>query len=133
MTIERMNPEGLASMPGLCNVVVATGGKTIYLAGQAPVGPDMALVGPGDISVQAKKVFENIKTALAGAGASFQNVVKMVIYIVDYKEEDLQALFGPAYEVFGDDVPDTASTLVGVAALFMPGQRIEVDITAVID
>jgi enamine deaminase RidA (YjgF/YER057c/UK114 family) len=132
MAIERMNPEGLASMPGLCNVVAATG-KTIYLAGQAPIGPDMALVGAGDIAVQAKKVFENIKTALAAAGATISNVVKIVIYVVDYKEEDLQALFAPAYEVFGEGMPDTASTLVGVAALFMPGQRLEVDITAVVD
>ena len=35
--------------------------------------------------------------------------------------------------VFGVDVPAATSTLVGVAALFVPGQLFEVDAIAVLD
>ena len=38
-----------------------------------------------------------------------------------------------AIEVFGDEFPVTATTLVGVAALFEPDWLIEIDVTAVID
>jgi enamine deaminase RidA (YjgF/YER057c/UK114 family) len=47
--------------------------------------------------------------------------------------EKLGPLVESAIEVFGDEFPVTATTLVGVAALFEPDYLIEVDVTAVID
>jgi enamine deaminase RidA (YjgF/YER057c/UK114 family) len=38
-----------------------------------------------------------------------------------------------AIEVFGEEFPVTATTLIGVAALFEPDYLIEVDVTAVIN
>ena len=38
-----------------------------------------------------------------------------------------------AIEVFGDEFPVTATTLIGVAALFEPEYLIEIDVTAVIN
>jgi enamine deaminase RidA (YjgF/YER057c/UK114 family) len=37
-----------------------------------------------------------------------------------------------AIEVFGDELPLTATTLIGVAALFEPEYLIEIDVTAVL-
>ena len=47
--------------------------------------------------------------------------------------EKLGPLMESAIEVFGDELPVTATTLVGVAALFEPDYLIEIDVTAVID
>ncbi len=43
-------------------------GHLLILSGQMPVDGNGKLVGAGDISAQAKQVFENIKTVLAVAG-----------------------------------------------------------------
>jgi enamine deaminase RidA (YjgF/YER057c/UK114 family) len=52
---------------------------------------------------------------------------------VDYEPECLDAIYTAAFEVFGADVPTATSTLVGVQALYHPGQRFEVDAIAVLD
>ena len=46
--------------------------------------------------------------------------------------EKLGPLMEAAIEVLGDDFPVTATTLIGVAALFEPDYLIEIDVTAVV-
>ena len=50
--------------------------RPLYIAGQVAVDQNGTLVGPGDFRVQAKQVFENLKSRLAEAGASFKDMVK---------------------------------------------------------
>ena len=133
MGIERIQPEGVMELPGLAQVVVATGSRMVFLSGQTPQEADGTLVGPGDLAKQAKKVFENLKTSLEAAGATPDDIVKTTIFIVDYQPEHLQQLYPPIYEVFGEDMKAATSTLVGVQALYMPGQLIEVEAIAVVD
>jgi len=64
-------------------VVVATGGRTIYIAGQTAVDSHGNPVGPGDFGAQAKQAFENLKAALAAAGAGFNQVVKLNYSVLD--------------------------------------------------
>ena len=133
MAIERIQPPELMSFPGLTQVAVATGSRLVFLSGQTPQEADGTLVGPGDLNTQAKKVFENLKVAIEAAGATPEDIVKTTIFIVDYRPEHLDALFGPLAEVFGENPPAATSTLVGVQALYMPGQLIEVEAIAVVD
>ena len=60
--------------------------------------------------------------------------MKLNYYVVDWDlDEKLGPLFEAAIAVFGDDLPLTASTLVGVASLFDPRWLIEIDAIAVLD
>ena len=88
--------------------------------------------GRGDLRAQTRKVFENLKLALAAAGAGFENLVKMNYYIVGYRPEHL----APIREVRSEYLSRThppASTLVGVEALFQEGVLIEVEAIAVVE
>ena len=123
--------EGLAPIPGSAISTIATGSKILYLSGQTGQVADGSVAGP-DFKSQASQALKNIKTALAANGASLADVAKIVFYIVDWDMEKLGPLMESAIEVFGDEFPVTATTLVGVAALFEPDYLIEVDVTAVI-
>jgi enamine deaminase RidA (YjgF/YER057c/UK114 family) len=124
--------EGLAPIPGSAISTIATGTKILYLSGQTGQVADGSVAG-ADFKSQASQALRNIKTALAANGATLADVAKIVFYIVDWNMEKLGPLMESAIEVFGDEFPVTATTLVGVAALFEPDYLIEVDVTAVID
>ena len=69
-----LNPKTMAKPPGYTYVVEATGpNRLIFIAGQLGLDLDNKLVGgPGDFRAQAFKAFENLKFALARAGATLQ-------------------------------------------------------------
>src|SRR5262245_1006977 len=75
---------------GYSHVVSVQGGRTLYISGQLALDKEGKLVGRGDFRAQVKQVFENIKTRLEEAGASFNDVVKLNYYITD--SSDLPAV-----------------------------------------
>ena len=133
MTIEgKETIEGLAPIPGSAISTIATGSKILFLSGQTGQVADGSIAGP-DFKSQASQSMTNIKTALAANGAGLADVAKIVFYIVDWNMEKLGPLMESAIEVFGEEFPVTATTLIGVAALFEPEHLIEIDVTAVLD
>ena len=124
--------EGLAPIPGSAISTIATGTKTVYLSGQTGQVADGSVAG-GDFKRQTTQALKNIKIALAANGATVADIAKIVFYIVDWNMEKLGPLMESAIDVFGEQLPVTATTLIGVAALFEPDYLIEVDVTAVID
>jgi enamine deaminase RidA (YjgF/YER057c/UK114 family) len=133
MTIEAKETiEGLAPIPGSAVSTLASGSKILYLSGQTGQVADGSVAG-ADFKSQCSQALRNIKTALAANGATLADVAKIVFYIVDWNMEKLGPLMESAIEVFGDDFPLTATTLIGVAALFEPDYLIEIDVTAVVD
>jgi len=129
---EFLNPKGVFSSPAFSQVATVTGGgKTIFVSGQVALDEKGELVGKGDIRAQTRKVFENMKLALASAGAGFDDVVKLTYYIVGYRPE----LLGPIREVRSEYLSKTnppSSTLIGVEKLFLDDVLIEVDAIAVV-
>ncbi|HEX4605078.1 MAG TPA: RidA family protein [Candidatus Angelobacter sp.] len=126
-----LKPEGLAPTTSYSHVVVANPGKMIFIAGQVANDKQGKLVGKDDLKAQATQVFENLKTALAAAGATFDDVVKITWYVKGYKPEYLPALREVRSAYVNKDKPP-ASTLVGVAALFQEEYLLEVDAIAVV-
>jgi enamine deaminase RidA (YjgF/YER057c/UK114 family) len=131
MTLELINPEDLPTPPTYTHVVVATGSRLVFVAGQEPEDEQGNLVGPGDLAVQARQVFGNLGRALAAAGARPEQVAKITIFVVDYRRELLPAIEEGRVALFGNHKP--ADTLVGVEALSRPEFLIEVEAFAVID
>src|SRR2546430_3221866 len=75
-------PPGLAPGPGYSHVASGTG-RLVFVAGQVSLDALGALVGPGDVVRQAEQVSENVGLALAAAGATFADLVKLNIYVLD--------------------------------------------------
>ena len=133
MTIEAKETiDGLAPIPGSAITTLATGSKMLFLSGLTGQVADGSVAGP-DFKSQASQAMRNVKTALAANGASLADVAKIVFYIVDWNMEKLGPLMESAVEVFGDEFPVTATTLIGVAGLFERELLIEIDVTAVVD
>jgi enamine deaminase RidA (YjgF/YER057c/UK114 family) len=132
MTIEaKAEIEGLAPVPGSAISTIATGSKLLFLSGQTGQAADGTLAGT-DFKSQTTQALKNIKIALAANGATLADVAKITFYIVDWNMEKLGPLMEAALDVFGDEFPLTATTLIGVAALFEEDMLIEVDVTAVL-
>jgi enamine deaminase RidA (YjgF/YER057c/UK114 family) len=128
---ETMNPPTLASPAGYSQVVRVTAGTTIHIAGQVAWDKDGTLVGSGDFEAQTRQVLANLREALAAVECGFGDLVRIGIYVVDHNEAKLQVIRHVRDEFFGDITPP-ASTLLGVAALAVPGLMIEIDGIAVL-
>jgi enamine deaminase RidA (YjgF/YER057c/UK114 family) len=124
-----LKPEGIAPGTGYTHVVVTSPGKLVFIAGQVARDKQGNLVGKGDLKAQTVQVFENLKAALAAAGASFNDVVKINWYIKDFKQENLGALRDVRGMYVNKDNPP-ASTLIGVVALAQDDYLIEVEAVA---
>jgi len=126
-----INPPALAAPRGYTHVVTATGGKMVFVAGQVAFDTKGELVGKGDLRTQATQVYGNLKIALAAAGATFADVVKMNTYVVNFKSADLPVIREVRSQFFSqENLP--ASTLVGVSALAFDGFLIEVEAVAMV-
>ena len=87
MGVQRLQLKGLFKPGAYTQVVVASGRRTVFISGQVSMDADGKLVAPGDFAGQARQVFENLRTALEGAGAKPADVVKLTTDIVGYKPE----------------------------------------------
>ena len=125
--LEHLRPEGLLHNPAFSQVVTASGRRTIYTAGQVSIDARGAPVGAGDLAAQAAQALRNVGLALAAAGASYSDVVKITTYVVNYKPEH-RAVISKARASFFPSEKPPASTLVGVAALAMPEWLVEIEL-----
>jgi enamine deaminase RidA (YjgF/YER057c/UK114 family) len=135
MSVELLDPPGLPVSDIYKQVAVARGSRTVYMAGQVARTADGEPVGAGDLAAQVEQAFLNVAAALAGAGARFDDVVKLTIYVVDWSPEKLAALGEGAARAaarIGAD-PVRPVTLIGVAALGEPDILVEIDAVAVLD
>ncbi len=128
--MRKINPAALLAPVGGKHVhvtMVSPGSGTAYLAGQVAFARDGTLVGVGDLGKQAEQCFANIRDALPDLGATADDLVKIMIYVVDYKSEDLEVIDKAAHDAFGATWPTTAITLAGVQALGFPDFLIEIE------
>ena len=128
MTVELIDPPGLPETGVYRHVSVATGSKLIHVAGQ------VAWDG-GDFATQVERSCLNVATALAAAGATFADVVKLTVHVVDWTPDRMPELLdglARASAALGVKIEAPAS-LFGIAALDVPEHLVEVEATAVID
>ena len=120
-------PDGLAPGPGYSHAVTGRG-RWVAISGQVALDENGEPVGPGDLEAQARQVFANLDRALAAAGASFTDVIKLNFYLTDISQI---AVVRPVRDEYVDTARPPASTAVQVGALFIPGLMIEVEAWAV--
>jgi reactive intermediate/imine deaminase len=97
-------------------------GNTIWVSGQIPLDPKTKELVQGDTEAQVRQVFENLKAIVAAAGATFDDVVKATVFLVDLSH------FGLVNKVMAEYFrePYPARAAVGVAAL-PRGAQVEVE------
>ena len=129
---ERINPGTLAAPAGYAQVVAVRGGKLVFVSGQVATDEKGTPVGKGDLKAQTIKAFENVRSALLGAGAGLGDIVKITTFVVNYRADMLPTLRGVRSAFLGDVVVP-ASTLVGVQALARPEYLVEIEVIAVVE
>src|SRR5688572_10475461 len=127
-----LNPPTLSKTYGWTHVVISTGGKTIHISGQAANDAAGQVIGKGDLKRQTEQTFENLRLALAAAGATWNDVVATRLYVVNFKSDQLPIIREVRGRYVNPDHPP-ASTLVGVQALAHPDWLIEIEATAVVE
>jgi 2-iminobutanoate/2-iminopropanoate deaminase len=110
------------------HAVVGEGRRTVYVAGQLSRNAEGVVVGKGDMRAQIRQVCENVRTALAAAGADVTDLTKTTTYVTDIDEFFKHVDVRSAY--FGDEPP--VSTTVEVRRLASPDFVVEMDAIAVV-
>lgn len=128
--MQRINPPTLLAPPGGKHahiVVPPPGSQFAFIAGQVAFDLQGNVVGRGDYYKQSEKCFECIRNALQALRAGPEHMVKMTIYVRDYRPEMLELISKAGETVFGDNWPVTATTLIGVQALGMADFLVEIE------
>ncbi|MEV6497713.1 RidA family protein [Streptomyces prunicolor] len=135
MAVTLMNPSGLPQIPVYRQVSIATGSKLIFIAGQVAWDAEGVTVGEGDLAAQVERSYLNVGTALAAVGASFDDVVKLTVYVVDWTPDKMPLFLEGVARAAAKlgTTPMAPGTLIGVATLDVPDHLVEVEATAVLD
>ena len=126
MTKKFVNPPGLKPLGMYSQVTVVQGGSIAFISGQVSMDGQGKVVGAGDIQSQAVQVFENLKLALGGIGATFEDVVKFTIFIVELTQEKRKAVMEVRSRYISHKNPP-AATMIGVDALVEPDLLLEIE------
>jgi 2-iminobutanoate/2-iminopropanoate deaminase len=100
-------------------------GQLLFLSGQIPLDPASGQIVDGDVTVQTRRVMDNLGAVLKTAGLSFDAVVRTTIFLADMND------FAKVNEVYGTyfGAPAPARATVQVAQL-PRGARVEIDAIA---
>jgi enamine deaminase RidA (YjgF/YER057c/UK114 family) len=129
--IQHIDPPELNKSPAYTQAVAAKPGTIVWISGQVAQNAKGEVVGKGDLKAQLNQAWENVRLALAGSGATFQDVVKVTTYVVNYKPSMRDDLRAARLRFMGDAKPP-AATLVGVQSLASDEWLVEIEVTAVI-
>ena len=101
-------------------------GETLYLSGQLGIDPATGKLAEG-VGAQTEQSLKNVRSLLAEAGASVEDVVKVTVFIADM--EDFPLVNAAYSKVFTVNPP--ARSCVAVKALPLGG-AVEIEVTAVV-
>jgi enamine deaminase RidA (YjgF/YER057c/UK114 family) len=98
--------------------------NTIYVSGQVSHDDKGNIVGRGDMEVQMRQAYANIKNVLAQYGATMDNIVDEVLFVTDM-DAAFAARAKCKQEVFSGN-PALASTIVQIQRLAFPELMVEI-------
>lgn len=99
----------------------------LFTSGQIPLDPKTSKLVEGDIKVQARRVFDNIKAILKEADCTMDDIIKTTCYLSDI--EDFAAV-NQVYDEYFNKAAYPARSAVEVSAL-PKGALLEIDAIAV--
>lgn len=126
-TAQYINPPTLLKNPRYTQVLKLPTGE-IIVSGQMGQKVDGSLAG-ADFASQAAQALENVRLALAAAGATPADIVRITTYIVDI-DKNIGDYRDARDKFFGSLARRPASTTVGISSTVMPGSLLEIEVTA---
>ena len=61
-------------------------GNLVYTSGQVALDPETGQITGSDVAAQTRRVFENLKAVLAGAGCDLSNVFKTAVFLKNMQD-----------------------------------------------
>ncbi len=119
-----INPAGGPGAVGPYSPAIKSNGL-VFVSGQIPLDPASGELVGGDIQAQVGRVLENIGLLLGEAGSSFQEVLKVSVFLADLNH--FEAMNQVYAEYFGDSRP-ARSTIE--ASRLPKGVDVEIDVIA---
>ena len=125
MSLERVNPAELGRPAGFSHAVVASPGRTVFLAGQTALDTEGRIVGDGVVA-QFEQALGNLLTALRAAGGEPEHLATLTVYAVDLQDYRSHAreIGGVWRRLVGTDYPAMAG--IGIARLWDDEALVEV-------
>lgn len=127
--VKRINPSALRVPTKAYSQAVHVNignARLLFVTGQLPQDPEGNVVAPGNMQKQAEVVFSRIETILNEAGMTFDDVVKMQIFVKDIKQSSIVSNLRDKH--MKNSCP--ASTLVEVSGFVKDDCLLEVEVTA---
>lgn len=101
-------------------------GDLLFISGCGPVDAEGNLIGGDDVAAQTRQVLLNMGEILTAAGATFADVLKVIVYLLDV--DDRTKINPVRQEFFGEHRP--CSTLIGISGMAIPGMKVEIEAIA---
>ena len=97
----------------------------VFLSGQIPLDPATGELVQGDIATQTRRVLDNLKAVLEGAGTELSKVVKATIYLTDMSD------FAVVNQTYAEYFPNAKPARATVAVAGLPRNcKVEIDMIA---
>lgn len=121
------NPPGQA-WPGVSQAVGIKGSGVLVTSGIVALD-EAGNVVEGDFESQVEAVYRNIEKVLKAAGLGFESIARITTYVTNYDPSMVPVIRKVRGRYLSKNCPP-ASVVIGVAALYDPKLRIEVEIVA---
>lgn len=105
---------------------ISATGRMVFCSGQLALRPDGTFA-DGDAATQTRQIMANLKAVLAAGGATFDDVVKVTIFLIDLN--DYAAVNAVYAESFGAAPPARAAVEV---SRLPRDARVEIECIAVV-
>ncbi len=135
VSVQLSHPEGLLQQTDYAPVALATGSRTLLLAGQVAVSPEGQPTA-ADFAGQVHSALQNVATGVSGAGGHVGDIARLTFYVVNWTQSMAEELFegiSRAQESDGFSAPMPPLTVIGVQALWTPDFLVEIEATAVLN
>jgi 2-iminobutanoate/2-iminopropanoate deaminase len=97
----------------------------LFLSGQIPLDPSTGELIQGDVAAQTRRVLDNLRAVLEGAGSALDRVVKATIYLTDMND------FAVVNQTYAEYFPAAKPARATVAVAGLPrGSKVEIDMIA---
>jgi 2-iminobutanoate/2-iminopropanoate deaminase len=102
-------------------------GEFVYASGQIPLDPKTGVVVEGDITVQTRRVLENLKAVVEAAGSSLERAVKATVFLKNIGD------FAAMNDVYAEYLGKAKPARSTVAVTELPrGALVEIDLVAIV-
>ncbi len=102
-------------------------GNMLFLAGQGGFDAQTGQLVSNDVEEQTRQTLRNLQYVLEAAGAMWDDVVSMRVFVTDHSEfAEMNTAYG---EVFSEPFPARTTVFCRLA----PGMKVEIDAVAMVD